>query len=55
MTGLTISNIILWILQISTIIVVVGLARQVGVLHLRVRRWEQAEQKMAPPLEIVSK
>jgi methylamine dehydrogenase accessory protein MauD len=37
MTGLTISNIILWILQISTIIVVVGLARQVGVLHLRVR------------------
>ncbi len=37
MTGLTISNLVLWVLQISTIIVVVGLARQVGVLHLRVR------------------
>jgi methylamine dehydrogenase accessory protein MauD len=37
MTALTISSVVLWILQISTVIVVVGLARQVGVLHLRVR------------------
>jgi methylamine dehydrogenase accessory protein MauD len=35
MTALTISNVVLWILQIATIIVVVGLARQVGLLHLR--------------------
>ncbi len=31
MTALTISNLILWVLQIATIVVVVGLARQVGV------------------------
>ncbi len=37
MTGLTISNLVLWALEIATIVVVVGLARQVGVLHLRVR------------------
>lgn len=35
MTALIISNIVLWVLQIATIVVVVGLARQVGVLHLR--------------------
>ncbi len=37
MAWLTISNLVLWVLQIATIVVVVGLARQVGVLHLRVR------------------
>lgn len=37
MTGLTISTIVLWALQIATVVVVVGLARQIGVLHLRVR------------------
>ena len=36
MTALTVSVVVLWILQIATIIVVVGLARQVGLLHLRV-------------------
>jgi methylamine dehydrogenase accessory protein MauD len=35
LTALTVSSIVLWTLQIATIIVVVGLARQVGLLHLR--------------------
>ena len=35
LTALTISNLVLWVLQIATIVVVLGLARQIGVLHLR--------------------
>ncbi len=35
MTALRISSVVLWALQVGTIIVVVGLARQVGLLHLR--------------------
>jgi len=35
LTALRISSVVLWALQIGTIIVLVGLARQVGVLHLR--------------------
>lgn len=35
MSVLAISNLILWILQIAIIVVIVGLARQLGLLHLR--------------------
>lgn len=50
MTGLTISNLVLWVLQISTIVVVVGLARQVGVLHLRLRPLGAGQTGDGPPI-----
>lgn len=37
MTALSISNVVLWVIQMFTIVVVFGLARQIGVLHQRVR------------------
>jgi methylamine dehydrogenase accessory protein MauD len=50
MTGLTISNVILWCVQISTIVVVVALARQVGLLHLRLRPLGAGRTEDGPPI-----
>jgi hypothetical protein len=47
---LTLSTIVLWILQVMTIVVVVGLARQVGVLHLRVHPLEAGRIEDSPPI-----
>jgi methylamine dehydrogenase accessory protein MauD len=49
-TALTISNLVLWVLQIATIVVVVGLARQVGVLHLRVKPLSAGLIEDGPPI-----
>jgi len=49
-TALTISNLVLWVLQIATIVVVVGLARQVGVLHLRVKPLSAGQIEDGPPI-----
>ena len=37
MTALVISTLLLWVTQIFSVIVIIGLARQIGVLHQRVR------------------
>jgi len=50
MTGLAISNLILWCLQIATIVVVVALARQVGLLHLRLRPLGAGRTEDGPPI-----
>jgi methylamine dehydrogenase accessory protein MauD len=50
MTGLAISNLILWSLQIATILVVVALARQVGLLHLRLRPLGAGRTEDGPPI-----
>lgn len=50
MTGLAISNLILWCLQIATIVVVAALARQVGLLHLRLRPLGAGRTEDGPPI-----
>ena len=50
MTGLAVSNLILWCLQIATIVVVAALARQVGLLHLRLRPLGAGRTEDGPPI-----
>jgi methylamine dehydrogenase accessory protein MauD len=50
MTGLAVSNLILWCLQIATIVVVAALARQVGLLHLRLRPLGAGRTQDGPPI-----
>jgi methylamine dehydrogenase accessory protein MauD len=50
LTALRISNVVLWILQIGTIIVLLGVARQVGLLHLRLPAKGAGSVDDGPPI-----
>lgn len=50
MAALSISNLILWIIQIFTAIIIIGLARQIGVLHQRVRPLGPGRVDDGPPI-----
>jgi hypothetical protein len=50
MTALSISNLVLWLIQIFTVIVLVGLARQVGVLYQRVPAVGPGRMDDGPPI-----
>ena len=47
MTALAISNIVLWIVVLALLVVVLALTRQLGVLHERLSRAEQARHHPA--------
>lgn len=48
--GWTLAFVALWILQIAVVVVVVGLARQVGLLHLRLRPVGPGAVEDGPPI-----
>jgi methylamine dehydrogenase accessory protein MauD len=48
--ALEISNAVLWVLQIATIVVLIGVARQVGVLHLRLPARGTGRVDDGPPI-----
>jgi hypothetical protein len=52
MTITSVSYILLWIVQAATVVAVVALARQVGLLHLRLRPYGEGSSESGPPIGV---